>query len=224
MANIFLDFRLLDLSIELHALEDHLQIIENHVKELARLEEERVSVLARENNWDFDDPEFDFARQECNHRIQFLFPRIFRGPFLVTLYAVFEAGVTEISRLIQSRQKRKLSINDLKGDFLDRATKYFKHIIEFDLPMDSKWQHIRRLSEIRNALAHTNGRIDLLNANVRDKIHKWENDGTGIYTDMNFILVNEEFANKTFLDVNAYLRSLIERYKEWDNNQDIKST
>lgn len=224
MANISIDFRLLDLSIELHALEDHLQIIENHVKELASLEEKRVSVLARENNWDFYDPDFDFARQECNHRIQFLFPRIFRGPFLVTLYAVFEAGVTEIARLIQSKQKLKLSINDLNGGFLDRANKYFNHIIKFDLPMDSKWQHIRMLSEIRNAFAHTNGRIDLLNANVRDKIRRWEKDGTGIYTDMDFILVNEEFASKIFLDVNSYLRNLIERYKEWDTNQDIKST
>jgi len=218
VAKLHLDFRLLDVSIELHALEDHLEIIENHIKQLTELEYSKVDDLIKVNNWDQDDPDWDFARQECNHRIEFLFPRIFRGPFIVALYAVFEAAVTDISRLIQNKQSQPISMNDLKGEFLERSKKYYKNIIRFDLHLNKEWQRVTILSEIRNAIAHTNGRMDLLNNGTRTKIYQWENQNMGIFTNYNFLIVDQKFTSETYYAVRLYLDDLVSRYKEWDTN------
>jgi hypothetical protein len=218
MVELSFDFRLLDVSIELHALEDHLEIIEDHIKQLVKLEYAKVDDLVKANHWEQDDADWDFARQECNHRIGFLFPRIFRGPFLVALYAVFEAAITEISRLIQSKQSQPISMNDLRGEFLERASKYYKNIIKFDLHSNKEWQRIKILSELRNAIAHTNGRMDMLKNDTRTKIHQWEKQNIGIYSDLNFLIVDEKFASEIYRDVRLYLDDLVSRYKEWDTN------
>ena len=40
------------------------------------------------------------AMQEHDELIEFPLPRLFRGPFLVALYAVYESAVTEVSQLM----------------------------------------------------------------------------------------------------------------------------
>lgn len=119
--------------MELYALEDHLQLIEAEIVHIQKDERLRVDEYIRKEGLCPDDPEWHAALQEYDHRIDFLLPRFFRGPFLVALYAVYESAVTEIARLIQGKMDQKITINDIKGDFLERAKKYYKHILEFDL-------------------------------------------------------------------------------------------
>jgi len=87
-------------------------------------------------------------------------PKVFPWTFLVALYAVYESAVTEIARLIQVGQSQYISLNDIKGEFLDRAKKYYKHILQFELySKEKEWPRIKMLSELRNAFAHANGRL-----------------------------------------------------------------
>jgi hypothetical protein len=215
---ISVDFRLLDVSLELHALEDHLEIIENHIMQLTESEFTKFNDFVRAENLTPDDADWDLARQERDHRIEFLFPRFFRGPFLVALYAVFEAAVIEISRLIQSKNNQQISINDLRGDFLEKAIKYYKNILQFDLYANKEWEQINMLSELRNAIAHTNGRIDMLKKESQKKILKWEKQNDGISTYYNFLVVDAEYTRKIYDCVRVYLEDLLMRYKEWDTN------
>lgn len=166
---INVDFRLLDVSMELHALEDFLATMEKQIDHIAASEKLRLEAAIRNQNITPDDAEWQFERQDYDHRVNFLLPRFFRGPFLVSLYAVYEASVTEIARLLQKSQGRAISIDDLRGaDFLNRAMKYYRHILNFELCTDnSAWQQIQMLSEIRNAIAHTNGRIEMLQESAK---------------------------------------------------------
>jgi len=168
---INVDFRLLDVSLELHALEDHYELIKKQISHLSHAEKASLDEYRKKENLTPEDPEWDFARQECDHKVEFLLPRFFWGPFIVSLYAVLETSVIEIARLIQQSQKQGIAINDLRGDFIERAKKYYKNVLKFELCSDGNArQRIKILAEVRHAIAHANGRLDMLNENTKRKI------------------------------------------------------
>ena len=104
------DFRLIDVSLELHALEGHFNLIEKQLEELKEREQVAFTGRCKKENLTPDDPEWDLARQERDHNIEFIYPRIFLGPFIVSLYAVYETSVIEIANLIQKKQNREIGI------------------------------------------------------------------------------------------------------------------
>lgn len=217
---INVDFRLLDVSLELHALEDHYELIEKQISHLIHAEKVSLDEYRKKEKLTPEDPEWDFARQECDRKIEFLLPRFFWGPFIVSLYAVLETSVLEIARLIQQNQKQGIGINDLRGDFLERAKKYYKNVIKFELCGDTNtWQRIKILAEVRHAIAHANGRLDMLNENTKKRIKALEKQNLGISSHYNYILLDSYFAKETFSKVRSLLKSLVDRYKEWDTKQ-----
>lgn len=195
--------------------------MEKQIDHIAASEKLILEAAIRKQNVTPDDPEWHLEHQNYDHRVEFLLPRFFRGPFLVSLYAVYEASVTVIARLLQKGQGKAISINDLRGDdFLDRAKKYYKHILNFELCADnSAWQQTKMLSEVRNAIAHTNGRIEMLRGRAKEKILDWEKKRIGIDTNWGYIVVDRAFVEKTFSKVQSSLEDLVRRYKQWDADQ-----
>lgn len=221
MGNVILnDFRLLDVRLELLALEDFLAVIEKEMKSLKQSEESKLEATIEEENLSPDDPDWHEAHYACDEMVDFVLPRFFRGPFLVALYAVYEAAVTEIAGLIQAKKQQALSLDDIRGSFLDRAKKYFKDILQFELCSDNTaWERIKMLSELRNAIAHTNGRVKLLPEKAQERVRAWERKGIGIGTTVDdYIIVSSTFLQKTFEIVRSSLEDLVERYKTWDDN------
>lgn len=79
----------------------------------------------------------------------------------MTLWAIFESAIIEIAKEIKDQQNLPITLDNIKGDFLERANKYFNHIIKFHIDVrGSSWQHFRKLYLLRNAIAHANGRFD----------------------------------------------------------------
>jgi len=215
-----LDFRLIEIEAELFALDYHLNLIEEQIRNKEVFERMRSQRKIKKLNLTRDDPEWHEEQYELDYVIEFLLPRLFRSTFLVSLYAVYESAVTEIARLIQKQKVIAISINDLKGDFLDRAKKYFKDVINFQLYSGHEvWDRITMLSELRNAIAHTNGRIEMLNKGTKQKISSWEKQKVGISSLDGFVVIEEGFLRDTLRLVSASLNDLVERYKKWDDNQ-----
>ena len=207
---IIIDFRLLEVSIELSVLEEHLRRIEEQIEQrenTIELELEKVQRI-------YDDyAEWDIARQELEFEIDFSLPHILRGPFLVTLFSVYESAVSEIAGLIQKKQGREIGMEDLRGDFFDRAKIFYKHVLGFKLSTSNeRWRRLMVLSSPRNAIVHTNGRIDLINSKTRKKILGLE----GVSDEIGFIVVSGDFLRETFKIVKDDLEDLMARYKEWD--------
>jgi hypothetical protein len=51
-----------------------------------------------------------------------------------SLWAVSESTITEIAKYIQKEEKHKIKLNDIRGDnILNRAYKYYEHILKFPL-------------------------------------------------------------------------------------------
>jgi len=194
-----IDFRLVDVSMELYALEDHLELLEKHIEHTAESERLIRDDAIRKYNSTPNDPEWHEAHQNYDHKIDFLLPRFFRGPFLVSLYAVYESAVTEIARLIQKKQGQAISISDIKGEFLNRAKKYYKHILRFEFCDDNTaWQYLTMLSILRNAFAHTNGRIEMLKDSAKQRIIDWEKKRIGLQTNEGYIIIDANLLKKIF--------------------------
>ena len=219
------DFRLLDVSSEVYALEDHLDLVEKQIEYMRKTEDDKLKAYIKKEKLAPDDPEWHEANQNFDQRFDFLLPRVFRGPFIVALYAVYETSVTKIARLIQESMGQSIALGDLRGNFLDRSKKYFKHILKFDLCNDQKaWDRIKMLSVLRHAFAHANGRVEMLKYESRKKIKNIEKKGIGIEDFNGYLVLNAEFTKETFRIVRSPLDELVERYKYWDSERQTKET
>jgi hypothetical protein len=223
---IRIDFRLVDITMELQALEDHIHLIEMQISDLSKSKQLELDKYLAQGKWTPEDFEWDEAKHEYYDMVEFLLPRFFWGSFIVSLYAVYEAAVTEIARLIQGNKAEILAMNDLKGNFLERAGKYYKSVLNFELcNNDETWERIKVLVELRNAIAHANGRIDILKTGTQQKIKNWTKTKMGISLWNNYFLVSAGFSKETFRLVRSSLEDLVRRYKEWDSkNNKIKAT
>ena len=120
---IKIDFRLLQVFMDLGTLESYYQLIEEQIVQGAKTAEREFQDKWQALNYQ-DEAEWDLLRQEQNFQVEFVLPRILRGPFLVTLFTVYDTAVTEIAKLVQERQGIQISLDDLRGDLLSRAKKY----------------------------------------------------------------------------------------------------
>jgi len=214
------DFRLLEVSSELFALEDLLQLIENQMKNLQKSERIRVDEYIRNAGLSIDESEMQEAMNEYYYRIDFLLPRFFRSSFLISLYGVYESSVTEISHLIKKKQSQDISIDDLRGGFLERANKYYKHILKFKLYVEKEeWDSVNMLSDLRNAFAHENGRMEMLKENKRDVFKDLIKKDLGISTYQGYIICDDQIVAKIFNVVRKSLEDIVKRYKLWDDQQ-----
>ena len=206
------DFRLLEVSMELITLETHLELIEAQIergKKKAWLSRE-AKMMELEPD---DEAESSFIVQEYDYQVGFVLPRVLRNPFLVSLFAVYESAVTEIANAMQRKKDVGISLDDLKGDFLKRSKIYYKHVLQFQLALSNdSWQRLMLLSDLRNAIAHTNGRLDRISSRPRQKILK----SGGAKGKLGCLVVEGAFLKETFAFVKNDLESLVKRYKEWD--------
>ncbi len=66
------------------------------------------------------------------------------------------------------------------------------------------------LLQLRNVVAHTNGRLDV--GNDREKLLQIE----GVGDKQDFMVVSESVLREKFAAVKTELEDLVARYKEWD--------
>ena len=215
------DFRLLDISIEIYALKSHFDTIEKQIDYIETHDREIVEKTIEEEELNSDTPEWHELVQEYEHKVHVELPRFFRNPFLVSLYSTYETAIIEIAGKIQKKKELKLSIKDINArSFLEQAKKYYKHVLDFPLFEDNNnWAKIRVLSDLRNAISHTNGRLDLIKEGLRNDIKSHSNNGYSISFTANYMLVEKELAEELLNAVVDSLEKLVARYKSWDTSQ-----
>ena len=208
---INLDFRLLEVSMELSTLEEHLKLIEDQI-ELGRKKAQSVMETEIQKLESGDQAEWDIPMQEYYYYVNIVLPRVLRNPFLVSLFAVYESAVTEIANLIQSRMGIEASMDCSRGTLLECFKKHYKHTLQFQLSLDNdRWRRLVLLSDLRNAIAHANGRLDMVHASTRERILK----AAGVRKELDYLVVEGAFLKETFIFVKEDLEGLVRRYKEW---------
>lgn len=152
--------------------------------------------------------------QACLEIIKQDVNRFFLCSQVPILYAIFEAGIYDIAKILRIRLNAGLSIGDIKGDKLERAKKYFEHVLPFPLQVDSKsWERIRILETIRHAITHYNGRLELLDDKDRKKIEgiAKKNIGVSIANPPKVVVIEPRFLFETTDIVEKAIIGLITR-------------
>src|SRR6266487_6194417 len=140
----------------LSGLGSYLEAIENQLEFLNK--QYKVQLKARLNrgrDWmhkdDIEDEEYRVA-----HRSDNLFPRLFRGAGLVTLWAVFESSVTDWADYAKSKLNQEFALDEVRvkgGDFLANAENYFERVLKIPLFVDREVRKdILVLKYLRNVL------------------------------------------------------------------------
>ena len=219
-------FRLIGISSDLDILKAHLEHIEEQEEQWRQSAEDiRDTLLEDISSFSQDDRQalWQFAGDVCDDRVEFRLPRILYYPFLVSLYGVYESAVTEIASLIQEKSGKSESLANIKGkDFLDRANKYFRITLKYELSQnDQTWERMRILTEVRHAIAHANGHLELVREGKREQIKKWIEQDIGIEDYYGGIIISGDFVRKTYEMVKGDLESLIERFKGWNSTAEV---
>ena len=204
-----LDFRFSEIQHELYAIEQHRLATEAELPSILETGRERLQAEVATD----DDP--DYVQSELQSIDSFInddMPRFFRYPTLISLWAVYEAAATEISNEIRKNVGHSLTIEDLRGDKLEKIKKYFEQVLKFPLVSDAQsLRYLRMLLILRNALAHGNGREDAIKQSKWEMIQKWNESGIG--TEHGFLTFDAEFVQRMVMVVSASLTDLIERVK-----------
>ena len=220
------DLRLSRIGAELHVVKRYLELIEAHIA-LSRKEAERTRV-AREkklsSHWSDEDwsdlssdawAELDLIRQEHEIEVDFIQPRMLRGPCLVVLYSAYEAAVREAADTVQHQKGKDQSIRKIQHNFLENAEEYYSSVLQFDLSTNKEhWEKLKLLSDLRNIIAHTNGHLDKKNKDryAESLYHP------GVAEEYHCLLVSGDLLRALFIVVKEELESLVARYKEWDDS------
>jgi len=135
---------------------------------------------------------------------------------LVELWAVFESGIVEIAKYLQKEEGYSIGIEDLRAsnDF-ERAQIYYDRVLRFPLIIsDDVKARLNVLLLVRNAVAHSNGRIEVIKKNRLSMIQDWEKKHGGISTDGDYLNLTAAFVETMAQTVKTSLDDLIARVKE----------
>ncbi|HEY3487401.1 MAG TPA: hypothetical protein VGL10_04995 [Gammaproteobacteria bacterium] len=156
------------------ALDVYLNILEDHLsfaQEQYRIRAERELNLEGES---LGPEEMDINRRLIDVAVETHIPRFFRNGALVQIWGLFESFVTDIARYSGNREKARLSLRDIQANnFRQRTEKYFAGVLRINLPWSAEeWKELQLLQELRNFIAHSNGRVTDLAPDKRKEIHK----------------------------------------------------
>jgi hypothetical protein len=86
------------------------------------------------------------------------FPRLLHTGIIISIVIFLENELNFLANSLRKTEKLRISINDLKGSFIEKFKKYCLHVAKFPFPVsDQNWEDLHGVLEIRNCLVHNNG-------------------------------------------------------------------
>jgi hypothetical protein len=207
------NFRFTDLEHELWSLGRYRELMESQLASMKEEELQRACHFRSELASNIEAGQLAIAEAYVVGEV--VLPRFYRGSFLITLWAVFESGVIEIADYLAEERKSPLTLRDLRGrDQKEQWTKYFIHIVKYSLGFSNdQWEKLEELRQIRNVLAHSNGRLDLLEENIRRKIERWCTEKNGLISHHDLLHISAEYVCTAHILVTESLTSLIKQVR-----------
>ena len=149
------EWRLLEPRIDIQALGLYLNTVEQQLAQLRmRFTADLKDATEDESGW---------RHQESQIR-EDLVTRSLRSGFIISLWASYESGVSEVADLLEAAKGLPRSFpGGGGGNWIDRTKTYFASVLEFPLhPDQDDWDRLGVLYAVRNTYAHANGRLRLM--------------------------------------------------------------
>lgn len=146
---------------EFDYLEEHRAFAERHFLQNARSFEEQFLAELAEMDEDERHGYSDFMIDEYTKAVEVL-PRLqWYAQFLV-VYSSFEHSLNQLCKIVKNRSGFSLSLKDIEGQGIRRAANYLSKVANVCSPFKcSEWNRALLLGDVRNAIAHRNGEIEL---------------------------------------------------------------
>jgi hypothetical protein len=208
-----IDIRFRAIEAELYVTLDYLRILDDHLPVVARNERARL-----ENGLEgLEGEEFLTTLRWIDEWVDDDLPRLYFSPVLVQLWAVFESAITEISKYLKERQGELRSIKDVKrgaNDF-ERTEGYYRDVLGFPLiQIDGAKEQLDMLLLARNAIAHSNGRIEAIKSKSLERLWEMGQRHAGVRIGSDYISFYIGFVRQMAHTVSTVIEDLIRRVKE----------
>ena len=160
-----------------------------------------------------DDVEYEV--DQLKNTVEELFPKVFRGGFIISLWSVFEACTKDISEYVRREKGIPFGLQELRaGDFLEQTDKFFDRVLAVKaFPDKSVRTKLEALRGFRNALVHHDGATEELPKALRSKTAaEYRSKGLLVYRDLHhqYAVPTAEYAEEALKTVHAFLEQFAE--------------
>ncbi len=190
------------------AIEDQLDHLKGQraVRLYARLKKEAHAMAP-------DDVEYEV--DQLKNTVEELFPKVFRGGFIISLWSVFEACIKDLAEYVRREKDIPFGLQDLRaGDFLEQTDKFFSRLLSVKpFPEKSVRTKLEELKGFRNALVHHDGATEELPKSLRSKTEvEYRSKGLLVYSDLHhqYAVPTAEYAEEAFNAVRTFLEQFAE--------------
>jgi hypothetical protein len=156
----------IDFQLDLKFLDDHCRFIDSVIQKKQKSFRIRVENKFVTENYD----------TEAYYLFE-LFPTIQWSAMFVAAYNIFEKNLNDVCNCVRGATGTQAELKKSDGSGIERAKNYLSKAYNLAEPFTKKeWSRIKKLSEIRNILAHTSGQLDLSNAKHKNILHLIERE------------------------------------------------
>ena len=160
-----------------------------------------------------DDVQYEVDK--LKNTVEELFPKVFRGGFIISLWSVFEACTKDLAEYVRREKSIPFGLQDLRaGDFLEQTDKFFARVLDVKaFPEKSARAKLEELKGFRNALVHHDGDIKKLpSALLSNSEAEYLRKGLVVYRDLHhqYAVPTAEYAEEAFKAVRTFLEQFAE--------------
>ena len=141
--------------------------------------------------------------------IEMYFKDIFRYSLILSINSFFEDLMNSLCKEIKLLKEVELKLDDLRGHGINRAKLYLVKVCGLEFPTDShEWKEIKKLNDIRNFIAHTNG--DISKAKDPKKI-KYIISNTRDLSGHHRIKIEKEYLETILINIESFIGLLTDK-------------
>ena len=200
------------------ALESYLKVLDDQIEHARAQYGLRAERELEASKKDLEHFEYGARLQEIDEAANAQIPRFFRIGAVVSIWGLFESFLTDFAIYVGKREKVGLSYKDIRSDnFRTQVEKYFEKVVRIPVPWTlEEREQLGQLQELRNVLAHRNGRLMDLPPEGEEKIKKLVARMSGVSVDGSVVVVTPQYisaaANLVFACVGRFSQQLADKY------------
>ena len=175
------------------------------------LNEKLISKVEQEDNNEEYDPRFNVESQFGN-----IFPNIlWRTTFLYS-YFLLESSLDQICKNIQEAENHTLTLKDLSGRGIQRASLYLRKVCKMTIPFDTKnWVELQDFNKIRNLFVHSDGLVEKTNQDIIKIAAKYKGIEFGDFDNfgVSFLEISKDFTFYSLNCIESFFQSIYQNIR-----------
>ena len=182
----------------------HLQDFINSTDEY--LNEKLTSKIRQENNTENYDQRFNVENQ-FGH----IFPNILWRTTFLHSYFILESSLDQICKNIQEAENHNLTLKDISGRGIQRASLYLRKVCRVTIPFDTKnWIELQDFNKIRNLFVHSDGVVERTNLDIIRIASKYKGIKLGDFDNnvVSFLEISKGFTIYSLNCIESFFQSI----------------